>query len=128
MGPYSMDLRSRVMAAYRAGVGTVRELAELFGINKDTVCNWRRLERETGGVGPRPHGGGVPPTIRDDALDALCRLVGERDDATIVQLQKALEQECGIRTSHAAVSRALQRANFSRKRRHSTRTSGSAPT
>jgi transposase len=128
MGPYSMDLRSRVMAAYRAGVGTVRELAELFGINKDTVCNWRRLERETGGVGPRPHGGGVPPTIRDDALDALCRLVGERDDATIVQLQKALEQECGIRTSHAAVSRALQRADFSRKRRHSTRKSGSAPT
>lgn len=128
MGPYSVDLRDRVISAYKDGVGTVEDVAELFHVAKNTVLNWFKLLRETGDVLPRPHGGGVQPIISGETLDVLCALVGERDDATLDELHLALEKECHIQTSRAAVGRALQRVKFTRKRRRSTRTSAAAPT
>ena len=124
MSPYSMDLRERVVAAHQADEGSIRELADMFHVAKNTIENWLHRLRETGSVAPLPHGGGVPATIRDERLDTLWRLVGERDDATLDELRKALERECRVHTSRAAVDRALRRVNFTRKRRRSTRTSG----
>ncbi len=128
MRAYSTDLRERVVDAYKAGVGSVRELADLFTLAKNTVENWLGLMRSTGGVAPRAHGGGVAATISGDRLHTLCRLVGEHDDATLDELRDRLEQECHIKTSRAAVSRALRKAQFTRKRRRSTRTSATGPT
>lgn len=128
MRAYSTDLRERVVDAYEAAEGTVRELADQYKLTKNTVENWLSLVRSTGSVAPRAHGGGVAATISGDRLDVLCRLVGEDDDATLDELRRRLEKECHIKTSRAAVSRALLKAKFTRKRRRSTRTSGTAPT
>lgn len=128
MGPYSVDLRQRVVDAYKRGLGTIRELAEMFQVVPNTVENWLKLERETGSVAPRPHAGGVEPTIRGDVFNTLCRLAGERHDATLDELHRALEQECQIQTSEAAVCRALRRAGLSRKRRRSGRPNRTART
>lgn len=127
MAPYSMDLRERVIAAHRAGEGSIRELLDVFHLAKNTIEKWLRRLCETSSVAPLPHRGGVPATIRDERLDTLCWLVGERDDATIDELRKALQRECRIRSSRVAVDRALRKVNFTRKRRRSTRTSGTAP-
>ena len=127
MRAYSTDLRERVVHAYTAGEGSVRELAELYRLAKNTVENWLGLFRATGRVAPRPHGGGVPATITDDRLDALCELVGGHDDATLDELHHLLEQECHIETSRAAVSRALLKAKITRKRRRATRMNKGGP-
>jgi transposase/transposase-like protein len=57
---YSVDLRERVIAASQRGGLTDEEAAKLFQIGEATVHRWKRLKRETGGLEPRPYGGGVP--------------------------------------------------------------------
>ncbi len=128
MGPYSLDLRERVVGAYKRGEGSIRDLATLFRLAANTVENWLGLERETGGVTPRPHAGGVAPTIDGPALDALRRLVEQQPDATLPELRERLEQARPLHTSESAVGRALQRLNLSRKRRRVMRTSGNGRT
>ncbi len=47
-----------------------------------------RLRRETGSFEPRPHAGGVAPTLDDDALQRLRKLVEETPDATLEVLRQ----------------------------------------
>ena len=126
MSPYHVDLRECVVAAHRRGDGSVRWLAKLFTLAKNTVQNWLTLERQTGRVEPRPHAGGVEATISGETFNTLCALVEERNDATLEALHLSLETKCGIETSRAAVFRALKKAGLTRKRRRSMRTSAIA--
>ena len=128
MRAYGLDLRDLVVHAHQAGEGSIREWGDLFHVAKNTVDNWLRRLRESGTVVPRPHGGGVPAVLSGDRLETLCRLVVERDDATLDELREAVEQECQVHTSRSAVDRALRKVNFTRKRRRSTRTSATGPT
>ena len=128
MGPHSVDLRERVVDAYRRGEGSIRALAALFHLAANTVENWLRLERETGEVLPRPHGGGVAPVLHDAALDTLRALVAQQPDATLPELRARLERACALRTSEAAVCRALGKLGLTRKRRRVMRPSRRAPT
>ena len=52
----SVDLRSRVVAAVKAGASH-REAAARFGVSAASVSRWRCLEREQGDVRPGPLGG-----------------------------------------------------------------------
>ena len=63
MKPYSLDLRHRVLDAYRGGEGSQRQLAARFRVSLSFVRNLLRLARETGDVAPRPHAGGHRPTL-----------------------------------------------------------------
>jgi transposase len=65
MRPYSTDLRQRVLAAYRRGEGSIRELADDFEIAASTVESWLALTRATGSVEPRAHGGGAQARLKD---------------------------------------------------------------
>ena len=60
MGPYSLDLRKRIVDAYRNCEGSVRELAERFAVSPTTVQNYLNLARTTSDLSPCPHGGGMP--------------------------------------------------------------------
>jgi transposase len=126
MGPYSLDLRQRVLDAYQNGIGSIRGVAALFEIVPNTVLNWLRLAHTTGSVAPRPHGGGVPPIISGGALAPLAALVEAQPDATLPELRARLEPTCHLTTSDSAVCRALQVLKLSRKRRRSTRTRATA--
>lgn len=105
MSAYGLYLRERVVAAHRAGEGSIRELADVFHAATNTLDNWLQGMRETGSVAPRPPGGGVAATIRGERLDTLCRLVCERADAILDELREALEHECRLRTNCSAVDR-----------------------
>ena len=37
MAPYSLDLRQKVIQAYEHGVGSQRQVAELFGVSRGFV-------------------------------------------------------------------------------------------
>lgn len=117
MGPYSTDLRQRVVDAYKAGVGSIRRVATLFELSFNTVENWLRLERETGSIVPRPHVGGRTATIQGEVLETLRRLVDAQPDATLAELRAQLEKACAIRTSEAALCRTLKKAGLSRKKK-----------
>ncbi|MDC0681450.1 hypothetical protein [Sorangium atrum] len=51
MGPYSIDLRQRIIDAYQNREGSIRELAERFEVAPNTVQNYLTQLRATGDLG-----------------------------------------------------------------------------
>src|ERR1700709_1111744 len=92
MQPLSNDLRKRIPDAADNKEGSRRKLAARFKVNTSAITKSPRLRRETGSYEPRPHGGGVEPTLDGDALERLRHLVEETPDATL----EALRQKMGI--------------------------------
>jgi transposase len=123
MRPYSTDLRQRVLGAHRRGEGSIRDLADQFEIAVRTIENWIELERETGSVAPRAHGGGAPTRLGSVHRNVLRRLVQEDPDATLPQLAKRLARATHCRVHPWTIGRALADLNLPRKKRRSTRRS-----
>src|SRR3954465_15457468 len=92
MQPLSNDLRERILKAIDDREGSRRELASRFCVNPSTITRLLRLRRQTGSSRPRPHAGGVPPTLDHDARERLRKLVEDTPDATL----EALKREMGV--------------------------------
>jgi transposase len=86
MQPLTNDLRRRILDAVDNREGSRRKLAVRFKVNTATITKLLRLRRETGSLAPRPHGGGVEPTLGHGALERLRKLVEEAPDATLEAL------------------------------------------
>lgn len=121
----SLDLRTRVVAAYQSGGLTYEQLAEQFQIGRATVSRYLRAVRERGTVAPKPHAGGHPRSIDAQAEVRLRSIVRARPDATLAELAELLCAQ-GVRTTDKSVFRALERMGLSRKKRLSLPPSGKA--
>lgn len=64
----SVDLRQRILAAYDAKEGSIRQLAERFKVSLSLITDLRRQHRETGTVQPKPHAGGAVALVRERAV------------------------------------------------------------
>lgn len=113
MQPLSNDLRQRILDAVDNKEGSRRKLAVRFKVNTSTITKLLRLRRETGSIVPRPHAGGVTPTLDDDALQRLRKLVEEAPDATL----ETLRQQMGISGSRMIICRALQKLGLPLKKK-----------
>jgi transposase len=113
MQPLSNDLRRRILDAVDNREGSRRKLAVRFKVNTSTITKLLRLRRETGSLAPRPHGGGVEPTLGHDALERLGELVEEAPGATL----EALKQGMGVSGSRMIICRALQKLGLPRKKK-----------
>ena len=121
MQAYGIDLRQRVVEAYEAGEGSVRELAERFAVHRNTVLSYLRAFRQTGSLAPRPRGGGAPRKLDDAALARLDALVERSNDRTQAELADALAREAGVEVHRATVGRALRRLRLTRKKKRPAR-------
>lgn len=113
MRPLSNDLRERILNAIDNHEGTRTELAARFCVNPSTITRLLQLRHQTGSFDPRPHAGGVTPTLNPDALVRLRKLVEETPDATLA----TLKQKMGITGSIMIVCRALQKLGLPMKKK-----------
>src|SRR3954452_24737617 len=113
MQPLSNDLRERILDAVDNKEGSRRRLAARFKVNTSTITKLLRLRRETGSYEPRPHRGGVAPTLDGDALERLRKLVEETPDATL----ETLRQKMGVSGSRMIICRALQKLGLPLKKK-----------
>jgi transposase len=113
MRPLSNDLRQRILDAVDNREGSRRKLAARFKVNTSTITRLLRLRRETGSFEPRPHAGGVAPTLDGDALERLRKLVEETPDATL----ETLRQKMGVSGSRMVICRALQKLGLPLKKK-----------
>jgi len=120
MRSYSIDLRERVLGAYRRGEGSIEDLADRFGIAPRSVRNWLKLMRTTGSVVPRAHGGGARLRLTPRRLLVLRRLVREDPDATLAELAERLTRATRCQVHPSTISRALADLDLPRKKRRST--------
>lgn len=121
MGLPSLDLRRRLVEAYKSGLcSSYEEVAEMFGVGRATVSRNLRRERETGDVLYKARVG------RKRRLDRawLARHAEEFPDATRKERADAWEKESGQRVSLQTFSKALRAIGWSFKKRHQWRASG----
>jgi transposase len=98
MRSLSMDLRRRVVAAYRNKEGSYSVLAMRFSVSRAVVGKLVRQERELGSLEPQVHLRGRKPAIRDEKEDELRRHLQEHPDATLRERIEALELDCTVKT------------------------------
>ena len=94
MKPYSIDLRSRVLAALDRGVPR-EEVAKTFSVSLPTIKRWLKLRRETGALEPRKGVPG-PPAHKGAALAAwLPEQLKDNADLILEEHCQAFEEEHG---------------------------------
>jgi transposase len=114
----SVDLRSRVVAAVKAGANH-REAAARFGVSAASVSRWRRLDRELGDVRPGPLGGDRRSGRVEAQAAVILSLLDETGDITIEELRAALAER-GHTFGYGTIHRFLKRRGITRKKRLAT--------
>jgi transposase len=114
--PYSLDLRTRAVAAAHAGPLSRAEVARQFQISERTLYEWLAREQSEGTLCPRPHGGGQRPIVDEDGLEILRSIVDANNDRTLEEYATLFEGETGVRPSTSAMDRALVRGKITRKK------------
>jgi transposase len=113
MQPLSNDLRERILDAVDHREGSRRKIAARFKVDVSTITRLLQLRRQTGSSQPRPHGGGVAPTLDQAGLDRLRDLVKDDPDATL----EMLKQRLGVSGSILIVWRGLQKLGLPLKKK-----------
>jgi transposase len=116
MAAYSLDLRKRIVDAVERGVGTISEIASLFGVHESFIYKLRRQKRERGDIAPLPHGGGAEAKLNEDHLMILTDLVAKSPDATLDELREQMKKQTGVEVSVPTIWRALDALGLSRKK------------
>jgi transposase len=110
MKPYSLDLRTRVLADFDAGM-TMQSIAEKYRISTKCIRDLRQLREETGQLNPR-QGKTGPKAKLSEYLEQLTALVQAQPDATLEELQERLPVRVGLTT----IWRALLTLGFTLKK------------
>ena len=118
MKALSKDILSRLIAAKEAGEGSIKVLAKRFKVGSASVQRLFRRYKEANSIEPLPHGGGMPARIPDSDLSKVIDLVKEKPDRTIEELVNEWRIRYEINISSSAMSRTLERCNFTLKKRH----------
>lgn len=124
--PISIEVRERVVAAYRAGKGTYVEIAELFEIGEASVSRWLRRAREDS-LEPKPKPGRAPK-LDADGRAVLLELLEADNDATLAELSQRLHERTGVKLVVSAIHKTLVKMGISRKKKTSMRRSATATT
>lgn len=114
--PISEDLRIRVVREREDAHKSYEELAAQFRIGRATVSRILRLHRETGGVVPKPHGGGMPLRIADGELATVKAVVDRHPDATLQELTGLCGEKLGRSLSRPTIGRAMVRLRLLTKK------------
>ena len=114
--PYPTKLKQAAVAALERGEGTGQEIADRFNIGRRTLITWARILRERGSLEPAPRGGGNFSRVD---IKRLLRVLKKRQDATSDELTRAYNlglSRC-LRVHRSSILRALQRENFTFKKK-----------
>jgi transposase len=110
-GPYSTDLRGRVLAAVEAGE-TPEAAARRFAVGRSTAYRWAQTARDEGRREAKPMRGGPAPRIRGEVAAALLTLAGSPHHPSLAEVAARLAEATGVRVHPATVHRALRRAGW----------------
>jgi len=115
MRAYSLDLREKIIHAYETKVGSIREIAEIFQVNKSTVQALLNRKRETGSLEPAPARGGKQSQLvgREQQLEEM---VKEQPDLTLSEYCKVWEEKTGERMSASTLCRFFKKQGLTLKK------------
>ena len=117
MHSYFVDLRQRIVQSYLAGEGSVREIAKRFVVSPVTVQEYLKLYKQKGDLFPEEYVGGRKPAISNKQLSLVKTLLEKQSDMTLAELCTVFEKKTGIRVSSSSMHRAIEKINWTYKKR-----------
>ena len=119
-GPYSGDLRERVLSACERGRLSRAKIAKLFQVAESTVYRWlqtwRREGRREGRREAKLRAGGPAPRLDQAALEKLKAIVTEANDLSLAEYAAKRAERAGVAASGSTVCRALRKLELPRKK------------
>jgi transposase len=112
-GPYSLDLRQRVIAACDDGQMSRRQIAAMYDVGESTIYEWLNLRESQKSLAPKPHTGGRPSELDTAVLDEL---VEAENDRTLAEYVAAYAGRTGRLYSVSHLCRGLKKARLRRKK------------
>jgi transposase len=126
MKAYSLDLRTRIVAAVEHDALTQAEVADQFAVSVSFVEKLLHRWRTTADLAPR-HGQPGPKRVLAPYGEQLRALVSAQADLSLDEISARLLQDHQLRASRSMVSRELQRLNLPLKKSRSTPASATRP-
>lgn len=107
--PYSNDLRVKLLEAYEAGAGSLRELASQFRVSWGYSKKIRAHQVRTGEkVRPSQLRHGPPSRMSEAVQEKLRSWLGEQPDLTVAELREQLAG-AGVMVSKSRVGQVLRK-------------------
>lgn len=120
MKALSVDLRRRIVAAYKQGEGTQDDLARRFAVSTSSVARYLYLDREKGAVNPKPWPGGKGREIvKESDRERILQWLKETPDITQAELAERFSKLQGHPVGRSTIGFALKRLGITRKKSHS---------
>jgi transposase len=116
MKALSLDLRQRIVDAYKQRQGSQRQLALRFSVSRSSVERLLKRARETGSLAPKPHGGGRPPRLQEHDRQTIQQWLDEHPDLIQQELAERIRAKTGGTVSQQTISRTLSRLAITRKK------------
>ena len=112
----SKELREKIVSAYERGLGTIKEVAEIFSITERTVAKYLQIYRETGDLTPKPLPG-RPPILTDENLTIIKKIILLNKDGTLQDFRDAFENKTGIYVAISTMQNACEKLDMNRKKK-----------
>lgn len=116
MKSYSLDLRSKIVAAHLTQKLSIRKVAAQFGVTKSLVQKLVKQQRTEGNLLAKQRGKPRFSPLTNAGAEVR-ELVAEYPDATLAQLSELFLQRTGNWVSRAALCRYLQKLGLNRKKK-----------
>jgi transposase len=124
MATLSLDLRTRILAAYDKCEATRQQVAKRFGVSEGMVKKLLQQRRRTGDIGHRHRFSGNKPRLLQEHGGALRAAVAAHPDLTLGELKARLKLAC----TPQAIHHVLAAMKLTYKKRLSMRPSRTEPT
>ena len=121
--PYSLDLRTRVVAAV-AGGESCRAVAKRFSVSVSSVVKWAQRQRATGSAAAARMGGRRPFALAVER-DFVLQRMSEKPDITLRALAAELAER-GVTVSYFAVWHFCTREGLTFKKNAARQRAGSS--
>lgn len=118
--PLSVELRKKIVSAYKKGLGSTRKIAEMFSVTQRTVFRFIKQDRETGDLSPMRIPG-RPPILSKENLAIIKKIVLANTDETLEQYRSKFYEETGIDVSAVTIHNACNILDLRRKKKVSLR-------
>jgi transposase len=118
---YSNDLRRKLLEAYDRGEGSLRELAERFGVSSPYAWKISAQRKRSGQVERVEQRHGPESRVTEAVEQQLRAWVRQQPDLTLVEIQERLWETARLPVSVPRVWQVLRRMKLRLKKSHSTR-------
>jgi transposase len=118
MKVFSLDLRQRIFDAYNENIFVTQdEIAKRFNVSPGFVAKLVRQFKKTGSIDIVTRLLQTPSKLNPIQMTVLKELIEEKNDSTLQELCKALEEKISIKIATSTMSRMVRKLGFTRKKK-----------